>query len=96
MQTLLWVVLIAGGIELVIGFVLISLYGEKGQNMRAMELEMLLEVRNKPNIQGEQRKRLEKRIEKLRRPVDSLHYAGIGVLTFGGIGFMAGLLALLL
>lgn len=61
--------------------------------MRAMELEMLLEAHNKPNIQGEQRKRLEKRIEKLRRPVHFLHYAGIGLTIFGGIGLAASLLA---
>lgn len=93
MQALHMVITIAAGIVLVIGFVLISLYGEKGQHMRSMELEMLIEARNKPNIQGENRKRLEKRIEKLRRPVDFLHYAGVGLTIFGGIGLAASLLA---
>ena len=93
MQTLLVLVAIAAGIELAIGFVLITLYGEKGKEMRAMELEVLLEAHNKPNIQGEQRKQLEQRIEKLRRPVHFLHYAGVGLTLFGGIGLACSLLA---
>ena len=62
METLLLLVFITAVIEVLIGFVLIALYGEKRQKMRAMELEMLLEARSKPNIQGEQRKQLEERL----------------------------------
>lgn len=93
MQALHMVVTILACLELVIGFVLISLYGEKGQKMRAMELDMLLKARTKPNIQGEQRERLEKRIERLRRPVHFLHYAGISLVVFGGIALAISVLA---
>jgi hypothetical protein len=93
METLLLLVFITAVIEVLIGFVLIALYGEKGQKMRAMELEMLLEARSKPNIQGEQRKQLEQRIEKLRKPVHFLHYAGLGLTLFGGIGLAVSLLS---
>ena len=96
METLLLLVFITAVIEVLIGFVLIALYGEKGQKMRAMELEMLLEARSKPNIQGEQREQLEQRIEKLRKPVHFLHYAGLGLTLFGGIGLAVSLLAYLL
>ena len=58
-----------------------------------VELEMLLEARSKPNIQGEQRKQLEQRIEKLRKPVHFLHYAGLGLTLFGGIGLAVSLLS---